>query len=288
MTNQTADNLKGMFGGRTAGGAPPVDPGPRQTSAVGPPKSPQLVVRDGAFALKRGRMFSPMTAVGDPLHVVVLAEASRQNRILFAHPGTPEQVRGVRGPVCLSANGLVPDPGARHPKAAACNMCPMAQFGSHPRGKGPACSTRFQVAVMTLTDLNTAMRLDLPFGATREYERYRDAMKAAGMDIRNLFTTMRAVQYGNGPAWGMTFESARPMTDEEVVKAHEARNRLAVDIQSIVSLEPEQPSVQPAAQAAPGAVMPTAASASATPPPHLQAMAGAAPVMPTLNLPKQP
>ena len=253
-----ANALLGMFdGGRVAGGGDPV----AKDAPVAdrrPARPAQISVRDGGFVAKSGRTFGPLTKPNEPLEVVIIADAGRYNRVLFAQDGSPEQARGFRGPLCVSVDGIVPDPGAQKPQAAACNQCPMAKFGSSGKqgSNAPACNTRLQVAVLRLADPNTILRLDLPFGGWSDLERHRDLMLANNTDMRNIVTSITATRFGGG-GWSMSFGAVRMLTPEECAAVIASKNANAEAIQSAIAPPPEQPKGQQAQVPIP------------PPPPHL-------------------
>ena len=108
----------------------------------------QEVVGKAVIKFKQGRMyFRDVAMPDDTTEVIVLA--STTERSFFGEDYDPDK---IVPPDCFAVgedvNDLVPHENVAEKVNSACKGCPLAEFGTASRGKGPACKTYRRLAVI--------------------------------------------------------------------------------------------------------------------------------------------
>lgn len=94
-----------------------------------------------AITIQHGTMmYHEQPIPNNELDVIIVASSTE--RCYYSSDYDPDK---ISSPDCfaqsLDSKGLVPHENVPTPQAESCDTCPMAEFGSAKRGKGPACKT---------------------------------------------------------------------------------------------------------------------------------------------------
>lgn len=111
------------------------------------------VIGESIVKFRQGRIQYRGADVGSDLAVVVLA--STTERSFYARDYDPDN---IVAPDCFAIGDdrryLSPHANVKEPANDSCRDCPLAEFGTAARGKGPACKTYRRLALLPVTALS--------------------------------------------------------------------------------------------------------------------------------------
>lgn len=114
---------------------------------------------------------------------------------------------------------MVPAANVPNPRSEACGSCPLAEFGSAPKGKGPACKTRRILALAPRDALEGGdlAVLATPPTSVKNWQKYATKLGHAGVAPWGVVT-----EVGAQPSkfmYELTFTMVEPLLEEEMPQA---------------------------------------------------------------------
>ena len=182
-----------------------------------------------AITIQHGAMmYHEQPVPGNQLDVIVIAAATE--RCYYASDYDPDK---ISSPDCfaqsLDPKSLTPHENVAEPQHTDCSSCPMAEFGSAKRGKGPACKTyRKLIMVPAGTSAEDMPRAELAYmkvspTSVKNWSKYAQQLVAtAGIPPWATETQIKVVP-DKKTIHQILFNGIAPIKDESTLMAIHAR-----------------------------------------------------------------
>lgn len=156
--------------------------------------------------------------------------ASTTERCYYDSDYNPDK---IESPACfaqsIESRGLTPHENVPEPQAEACDACPMAEFGSAKRGKGPACKTYRKIMLLPgAVAAEEVAKSELAYlkvspTSVKNWSKYAQALVAsAGIPPWAAVTQVKVVP-DKKTIHQVTFNGVGPIEDDELLSAIHAR-----------------------------------------------------------------